>query len=158
MIVAELERLVLHLHNRYVRIIDDDRLEEWPGLFVPDGSYSITTRENFERGLPLALMSCQGRGMMHDRVTGLRKINVFEPQRYHHQISGLEAEVLEDGGIRCVSGFMVVRTMHAGATLLFATGVYQDLLKLDDDGEWRFAERRVITDSRQTDTLLVIPL
>jgi anthranilate 1,2-dioxygenase small subunit len=158
MIPAELERRIQKLHNHYLRIIDDDRLEEWPGLFTSDGVYEITTRENFARGLPLALLSCTGKGMMHDRVTGYRKINVYEPHRYHHQLSGLEAEQLADGSVRCVSNFLVVRTMHTGATLLFASGVYQDVIVEDAEGELRFAARRAITDSRQTDTLLVIPL
>lgn len=158
MIDSELERRIARLHNRYLRVIDDDRLEEWPGLFLADGNYLITTRENHARGLPLALLSCRGRGMMHDRVTGLRKINVYEAQRYHHQQSGLEVELADAGAISCVSGFLVIRTMHTGATCVFASGVYQDLIRQDSDGELRFAERRVITDSRQTDTLLVIPL
>lgn len=158
MIPVELERRIQHLHNRYLRIIDDDRLEEWPGLFTPDGVYEVTTRENFGRGLPLALMSCAGRGMMQDRVTGYRKINVYEPHRYHHQLSGLAAEQQADGSVRCQCNFLVVRTMHTGATLLFASGVYQDVIVQEADGELRFAARRAITDSRQTDTLLVIPL
>jgi anthranilate 1,2-dioxygenase small subunit len=158
MIDVELERRVRHLLDRYIRIIDDDRLEEWPGLFTANGIYEVTTRENHARGLPLALLSCHGRGMMQDRVTGYRRINVYEPHRYHHQLSGLECERLQDGSIRTVCGFLVVRTMHTGATMIFATGVYYDLLVQDGDGELRFAQRRAVTDSRQTDTLLVIPL
>jgi anthranilate 1,2-dioxygenase small subunit len=157
-IAPELERRVQRLQNRYIRVIDDDRLEEWPQLFTPAGNYEITTRENHERGLPLALMSCNGRGMMQDRVTGYRKINVYEPHRYHHQLSGMECEQLPDGAILCTTGFLVVRTMHTGAISVFASGVYLDLIVQDGDGEMRFAERKVITDSRQTDTLLVIPL
>jgi hypothetical protein len=42
--------------------------------------------------------------------------------------------------------------------MVFASGVYLDVVVLDTDGEYRFAQRKVITDSRQTDTLLVIPL
>lgn len=158
MISAELERRIRHLHERYIRIIDDDRLEEWPGLFTAAGVFEVTTRENHARGLPLALMSCHGRGMMLDRVTGYRRINVYEPHRYHHQLSGLECEQLPDGSIRAVSGFLVVRTMHTGATSIFATGVYHDVIVQEGDAELRFAQRRAITDSRQTDTLLVIPL
>lgn len=158
MLPFELERRVRDLHDRYVRLIDDDKLEDWPALFMPDGLYTITTRENHARGLPLALLSCKGQGMMRDRVTGLRRINVFEPHCYHHQLSGLQCEQLENGVLRCRSGFLVVRTMHTGAVSLFATGVYEDLLVATAVDELRFAERRVITDSRQTDTLLVIPL
>jgi anthranilate 1,2-dioxygenase small subunit len=158
MIPFELERHVRHLHDRYVRSIDDDRLEEWPNVFMPDGVYEVTTRENHARGLPLALMSCHGRGMMQDRVTGYRRINVFEPHRYHHQLSGLECEQLADGSVRTTCGFLIVRTMHTGAISIFATGVYDDVIAQDADGELRFRQRKVITDSRQTDTLLVIPL
>lgn len=158
MLPLELERRVRELHDRYIRVVDDDRLEDWPGLFMPDGLYTVTTRENHARGLPLALMSCKGQGMMLDRVTGLRKINVYEPHCYHHQLSGLQSEQLASGAVRCLSGFLVVRTMHTGAISIFATGVYQDVVVENAGGELRFAERRVITDSRQTDTLLVIPL
>ncbi|MEY4641626.1 MAG: hypothetical protein RLZZ227_1620 [Pseudomonadota bacterium] len=158
MISFDLERRVRHLHERYLRIIDDDRLEEWPQLFMPDGVYEVTTRENHARSLPLALMSCHGRGMMQDRVTGYRRINVFEPHRYHHQLSGFESEQLADGSVRTVCGFLVVRTMHTGAISIFATGAYYDVVAQDSDGELRFKQRTVITDSRQTDTLLVIPL
>ncbi len=158
MIAVELERKVRHLLDRYIRIVDDDRLEEWPLLFTADGVYEATTRENHVRGLPLALMSCHGRGMMQDRVTGYRRINVFEPHRYHHQLSGLECEQLPDGSVRTVCGFLVVRTMHTGATMIFASGVYHDVIVQDADGTLRFAQRKAVTDSRQTDTLLVIPL
>jgi len=158
MIDAELERRVRALLDRYIRIIDDDRLEEWPGLFTTGGVYEITTRENVERRLPLALMSCHGRGMMQDRVSGYRRINVYEPHRYHHQLSGFQFEALPDSSVRSTCGFLVVRTMHTGLVALFATGVYEDVIVQEADGALRFAQRRAITDSRQTDTLLVIPL
>ena len=158
MIAFELERRVRALLDRYIRIVDDDRLEEWPGLFTAGGLYEVTTRENHGRALPLPLMSCHGRGMMQDRVTGYRRINVYEPHRYHHQLSGLQCEQLADGSVRSLCGFLVVRTMHSGATAIFASGVYEDAIVQEADGELRFAQRKAITDSRQIDTLLVIPL
>jgi anthranilate 1,2-dioxygenase small subunit len=157
--VTDLQLLgrINQLHTRYIRVIDDDHLEQWPALFTRDGNYQITTRENRRLGMPLALMSCHGRNMMIDRITGLRKINVFEPHGYRHHISGMEA-VANDNGISCISNFQVVRIMHSGAMSIFATGVYEDRIVEDGSGGLLFAERSVITDSRQTDTLLVIPL
>jgi hypothetical protein len=73
-------------------------------------------------------------------------------------LSGFECEQLAGGGLRAVCGFLIVRTMHTGAISIFATGVYYDEIGQDVDGELRFKQRKVITDSRQTDTLLVIPL
>ena len=157
MIDWQLQLRAQQLHTRYVQVIDEDRLEEWPALFTEDAHYKITTRENHQAGLPLALYSCEGQGMLRDRVTGYRRINVYEPQCYRHQISALE--VVEDpaGGWRCRSNFLVVRTLQRGDMSVFATGSYRDHI-VEQDGVLRFAERLVITDSRQTDTLLVIPL
>jgi 3-phenylpropionate/cinnamic acid dioxygenase small subunit len=55
------------------------------------------------------------------------------------------------------ASFMVARIMHTGETVLFATGTYRDRIALDGETA-RFAERAVILDSRQIDTLLAIPL
>ena len=157
MIDWQLQFRIQQLHAQYVQIIDDDRMEEWPTLFTNGGRYTITTRENHKAGLPLALFSCEGGGMLRDRVTGYRRINVYEPQCYRHQISALQVEPDAAGGWQCRSNFLVVRTLQRGEMTVFATGSYRDRV-VEEDGVMRFAERLVITDSRQTDTLLVIPL
>jgi hypothetical protein len=52
-----------------------------------------------------------------------------------------------------------VRIMHTGESLLFVSGVYRDRIVLEGaDAIPRFAERIVVLDSRQIDTLLAIPL
>ncbi len=154
---AQLMLRIQQLQTRYVQVIDDDRMEEWPQLFTTDGRYTITTRENHRARLPLALYSCEGHGMLQDRVTGYRRINVYEPQCYRHQISALEVEADSTRGWRCRSNFLVVRTLQRGDMSVFATGCYVDRI-VDEGDVLKFAERLVITDSRQTDTLLVIPL
>ncbi len=145
------------LHARYIRVIDDDRIEEWPDLFTEPCLYRITTRENFEMGLPLAVMECNSRGMLQDRITGLRRINVYEPQRYLHMVSGLAIEPLSDGRVKARSNYMVVRTLGDGSMMLFSAGMYEDVVRLDGDSA-RFEERVVIQDSRRVETLIVIPL
>ena len=157
MIDDTLRRKVEELHTRYIRTIDDDRLEEWPDLFTETCLYKIITRENYERGLPLAVMECRSRGMLVDRVTGLRRINVYEPQRYSHQASGLVLEQVDEATLACRSNYLVVRTTGEGAMILFSAGIYQDRIVVRD-GCARFAERIVICDSRRIETLLAIPL
>ena len=78
------------LQERYVSIIDTDRLEEWPDLFTEDGVYEIVPKENADPGLPVGIMHCFGRSMMHDRITALRQANLFETHTYRHLTSGLE--------------------------------------------------------------------
>ncbi len=150
-------RQIEDLQARYIRLIDDDRIEEWPELFTDYCLYRITTRENFDKGLALGLMECQGQGMLADRVTGLRKINVYEPHRYSHQISGLLIESFDGETAVCRSNYLVIRTMADGDMSIFSAGVYLDKIALDPDGA-RFEERIVVADSRRIDTLLVIPL
>jgi anthranilate 1,2-dioxygenase small subunit len=153
----DLRRQVEDLHTRYIRCIDDDRLEEWPELFTATCLYKIVTRENFDQGLPLGVIECRSRGMLQDRVTGLRRINVYEPQRYSHQISGLILERIDEETVMCRSNYLVVRTVSDGTMTLFSAGIYQDKIVLEE-GVARFQERLVIPDSRRIETLLVIPL
>ncbi|HEY2884823.1 MAG TPA: aromatic-ring-hydroxylating dioxygenase subunit beta [Rhizomicrobium sp.] len=141
----------------YVHALDSDRLEEWPDFFVEDANYQVITRENAERGLPLSIMLCQGRGMFRDRISALRTANIFEPHVYCHIPGALR--VLDDahGAIQTESTFSVIRTMADGAMSLFACGRSRDRF-VDGPGGLKLAERIVILDSRQVDTLLVIPL
>jgi anthranilate 1,2-dioxygenase small subunit len=150
-------RVIEALHTRYIRAIDDDQLEDWPGLFTENCLYKIVTRENYEQGLPLAVMECRSRGMLQDRVTGYRRINVFEPQRYSHQISGLTVESVDERTVKCRSNYLVVRTVVDGTMSLFSAGIYLDKVVIEPDGAL-FEERIVIPDSRRIETLLVLPL
>jgi anthranilate 1,2-dioxygenase small subunit len=154
---SEIRRRIEELHTRYIRTIDDERWEEWPDLFTESCLYKIVTRENFGQGFPLSIMECHSRGMLTDRVTGLRTINVYEPHRYLHQISGLEVESVDGNVARCRSNYLVVRTMLDGAMSIFSAGVYLDKVLLDS-AETRFQERVVVADSRRIETLLVFPL
>jgi len=157
MIDEKLRRQIEDLHTRYIRAIDDDCLEDWPALFTEECLYKIVTRENFDQHLPLAVMDCRSRGMLEDRVTGLRKINFFEPHRYSHQISGLMIESVEGIIANCRSNYLVVRTMAEGTMTIFSAGTYLDKILLDPAGA-KFEERIVVADSRRIETLLVIPL
>ena len=150
-------REVEALNARYIRAIDDDRLESWPELFVEKCLYRIVTRENFDRGFALPLMECASRGMLLDRVTGYRRVNVYEPQRYIHMLSGLAIERLDETRLQCRQNYLVIRTMVTGEMTIFSAGLYLDKVILGEGGA-KFEERIVVQDSRRIDTLLVIPL
>jgi anthranilate 1,2-dioxygenase small subunit/terephthalate 1,2-dioxygenase oxygenase component beta subunit len=148
---------VQDLNARYTEAIDDDRLESWPEFFRPDGKYSINTAENVAQGLPLGFMYATSQAMLRDRIKALRQANIYEAQRYRHVLAA--PRFVEDNGeiISARTSFMVARIMHTGETMLFATGIYEDLVVVDGGGAL-FVEKKVIVDSRQIDTLLAIPL
>jgi 3-phenylpropionate/cinnamic acid dioxygenase small subunit len=146
------------LNTEYASVIDADRLEEWPGLFLEHGQYRITTADNHRRGYASGIIYADSRAMLTDRVASLREANIYERQSYRH-IVGMPA--LRPGGageIAAETPFLVVRTMRDGRMDLFATGVYLDRVREDGDGTLRFAERLVVCDSSRIDTLLAIPL
>ncbi len=145
------------LNARYVEAIDEDRLENWPEFFLPDCRYKITTAENVRQGLPIGLIYATSQAMLRDRVKALRQANIYEAQRYRHLLSAPRLIGEEDGLVQARTSFMVARIMHTGETMLFATGVYEDRISLDS-GQPLFAEKTVVIDSRQIDTLLAIPL
>jgi anthranilate 1,2-dioxygenase small subunit len=149
--------LIEDLHARYVRCIDDDRLEEWPELFTDPCRYQITTRENVTLNLPFGLLECTSTGMLRDRIEALRRVNVYEPQTYSHHISALEVTPRDDGTFAARSNYLVIRTMAEGEMVLFSAGVYADIIEITA-GAARFRERIVIAESRRVDTLLVLPL
>jgi 3-phenylpropionate/cinnamic acid dioxygenase small subunit len=100
-------------------------------------------------------MYAEGRGMMRDRVQSLRHANIYEPQRYRHIVSSVLAEKISATEARSSANFLVIRIMQDGATVVFASGRYQDRIALP---EMKYDERVVICDSRRFDTLLAIPL
>jgi anthranilate 1,2-dioxygenase small subunit len=149
-------RQIEALNTRYIRAIDDDAVEEWPKLFTEECLYRITTRENFSQNLPLPLMEGTSRGMLIDRVFGYRRVNVYEPHRYTHLLSGLAIEPIDATHVRCTQNYAVIRTMITGEMMIFSAGVYHDRIRLGE--EVLFEERIVVQESRRVDTLLVIPI
>lgn len=150
-------RRVEALLAHYVDIVDQDRLEQWPELFVEDCKYRVTSALDYRDKLPLGIIYAVSRGMLKDRVSALREANVYEAQRYRHIVGPIWIEDESDGIVKACSNFLVVRTMHTGDTLLFASGVYLDRIDVASD-PCRFIERIVVTDSDKIDTLLAIPL
>ena len=142
----------------YAHAIDDLDLHAWPRFFAEDGRYKIIIRENFEAGLPMGVMYCDGAGMMRDRVMALETANIYEPHTYSHVLGPSSLRHAADGGLHARTNFLVTRTMQDGRMETFAAGKYRDRIAVQPDGSLRFAERLVVLDSRRIDILLVFPL
>jgi anthranilate 1,2-dioxygenase small subunit len=162
------------LYTDYAACLDNDALERWPDFFTQECHYRVTSAENYEAGLPLGLIYATSQNMLSDRVSALREANIYEPQRYRHLISGIligpaspVSAQAGEGGIGAegasadrldvTANFLVVRTMQDGGMTLFAAGRYIDRVHRGNGG-WKFAQKIVVLDSRQIDTLLAIPL
>ena len=153
-----LQRLeLMEFIDAYVAILDNDRLEEWPGMFVEDCLYEIIPKENEDQGLPAPVMYCDNAGMLRDRVLSLRHANIFEPQVYRHFVSGLAWTQPDNETFDMTSNYMVLNTSLAGETVVYQAGRYIDRVVRTLDG-LRFKSKRVIYDTLRVQTLLAIPI
>lgn len=142
----------------WARAIDEDRVEAIADLMRPDGRYTVRSRFNADRNLPLALIDIFSAAQMRDRIKSMRIANVYEPQHYRHLVTGVQIVGEEQGALAVRSNFAVVRTMDlTGNMKVFATGQCRDLVDVHA-GDLRFRAREFVLDSRVVETLLVIPL
>ena len=152
----DVQRLV-ELNAAYARVIDNEQFEQWPELFHEDCLYKVTTAENVAQGMASGVMYADSRAMLQDRVSALRKANIYERQRYRH-IVGLPVVLGETDSVADVeTPFLIVRIMRDGVMDVFATGCYRDKVKPDAAGALRFVERIVVCDGGRFDTLVAIP-
>jgi anthranilate 1,2-dioxygenase small subunit len=160
--VTSLEAVVCRLelealYTDYAHCLDADELERWPDFFTEDCFYRITSAENYEAGMPLELIHATSRSMLKDRVSALRQANIYEPQRYRHLVSSIKIVGDREHTLDVFANFLVVRTMQKGDMTIFAAGRYVDEVRRQGS-VWKFAQKTVVLDSRQIDTLLAIPI
>ena len=153
-----LERDFQRLNILYCACLDDDRLEDWPQLFVEDGRYLVQSRENHQAGFEGGFwMYYTSQGMMRDRVTSLQHINTFNTHGYRHLVSNLRVTGVADGVYSARSNYLVVQTTFEGKTQAINAGEYHDQI-VYVDGTARFKEKLVLPDTFHTETAIVSPL
>jgi anthranilate 1,2-dioxygenase small subunit len=141
----------------YGGLIDLGRYDDWLALFAAECRYAVVPRENHDHGLPAALILCDSRGMLEDRIMALREANKFNIHIDRHLI-GLPRLLPErDGAIDIEAPFAVYQTDQEGETRLFAAGLYRDRLQRMPAG-LRIADKLVLLDTAAVPTLLATPL
>ena len=145
---------VCDLLAEYGALIDMAKFEEWLGLFAEECRYQIVPRENFDRGLPAALIFCDSRAMLEDRIRALREANKYNIHTDRHLI-GLPRILDDDFAVE--APFAVYQTDQEGETRLFATGLYRD--RLESVGRHlKIREKLILLDTFAVPSLLATPL
>ena len=88
---VELRLEIEDLCAEYCAALDDGRYEDWPELFTEECLYRIVPRDNFDRGLPIALMHCESRLMLRDRVVAVRETAYYAPRLPHSELHSRQA-------------------------------------------------------------------
>jgi anthranilate 1,2-dioxygenase small subunit len=144
---------------RYAAALDEQRLSDWTEMFTDDALYVIVSRENFDRGLPVGLIYCENKGMIHDRAFALQETAMFAP-RYLRHVIGNQVILSEErnGAIRSRANYVVLQVLldRPDATL-HQVGVYHDVFRRVD-GALKLAERRCVYDNLLVPSALCIPV
>ncbi|MGH7839553.1 MAG: aromatic-ring-hydroxylating dioxygenase subunit beta, partial [Candidatus Binataceae bacterium] len=101
---------VEELYTEYAHALDNDELERWPEFFIDECLYQIVSRENRERGLPLALMRCESKAMLSDRVVTIRQTQMFAPRALRHLISSILIAPTTADGVNVQANYAVLQT------------------------------------------------
>ncbi len=157
-----LQRLLLQqdidqLNADYAAALDEKRFDDWPGFFLEDASYKVQARENFDRGLPLALMALESQGMMKDRVYGVTQTIYHGPYYMRHVISPARVLSVEGDVIRAQANYAVFRTKPGSVSEVYNVGRYVDEI-LRVDGLLRFKSRLCVYDSEMILNSLIYPI
>ena len=156
------DALLLHhqidqLNAAYAAALDEKRFDDWPDFFTDDARYWVQARENFDRKLPLALMALESKGMMKDRVYGIRETLFHDPYYQRHVVGMPVVRSSEDGRYRCEANYAVFRTKLSDASTVFNVGRYLDTVVRTPAG-LKFASRECIYDSEMIPNSIIYPI
>jgi len=150
-----IDRAAAHdLLAEYGALIDAAKFDEWLDLFSQECRYQICPRENFDRGLPAALVFCDSRAMLEDRIRALREANKYNIHSDRHLI-GLP-RICGDSLV-VEAPFAVYQTDQEGESRLFATGLYRDTLAAVGQ-RLKIRDKLVLLDTFAVPSLLATPL
>jgi 3-phenylpropionate/cinnamic acid dioxygenase small subunit len=156
-VALDLRARLADLYCAYDNALNDGDLELWPELFADPCLYKVIPRENYDQGLPVALIYCESRNMLVDRVVALRETALYAPRIVRRITSAACLRSVGDDGLHLTANFAVFQTMLNRPSEVFLCGSYQDRV-VDDAGVLRFAERLCIYDSTIVPTSLVYPV
>lgn len=145
------------LYEEIADLLDDDRVEALPDYFVDACVYRVTTRENYDQGLPGGMMFCDGIAMLRDRILAIRETQVYEPRSWRHFISGVRVRDARGDVIHARANFLVTEAMSDEEPRVFMVGRYIDTL-VRRDGRLRFIERLAVCDNHHVRRSLIMPL
>jgi salicylate 5-hydroxylase small subunit len=163
---ARMQRLLLQLeidqlNAAYAAALDERRFDEWPGFFLEEARYTVQARENFDRGLPLALIALESRGMLQDRVYGITQTIYHAPYYTRHVVGPAQVLSAEGDGqaglVRAQAHYAVFRTRPGDTSEVYNVGRYVDEI-VRTEGGLKFASRRCIYDSEMVLNSLIYPI
>jgi salicylate 5-hydroxylase small subunit len=151
------------LYQDCAAALDARELNRWPDFFTEEASYRLQSRENFDRGLPLATMAFESRGMLKDRVYGASETIYHDPYHQRHVIGAPRVLQTGEGNAegprwwRCEASYVVIRTRRDALPEILSVGRSIDRIVATPEG-MRFAERIVVFDNDLIPNSIIDPI
>lgn len=154
---AALRARLADLYGAYDEALAEGEYERWPEFFTETCVYQITSRENYDLGLPIGLVGAESRAMLADRVAAMRKTMLYAPRIVRNLTAGIVLRAIEPGAMRLSASFAVFQTLLNEPSTVFLAGRYYDRV-VEDGGALRFAERICVADATLVPISLIFPL
>jgi len=145
------------LYGSYGRVLDSGEYALWPDFFTVDAVYKVQSRENFERGLPLAAIALESRGMLQDRVIGATDTIFHDPYYQRHVIGAPLVLKTQEGVVHSEASYLVIRTRRDSMPEILSVGRYLDQVVQTAEG-LRFSQRLCIFDNDLIPNSLIYPI
>ena len=145
------------LYANYASAVSSGQWELWPEFFTEDCTYRLQPRENFDRGFPLSTLSFESKGMLKDRVYGIRETLFHDPYYQRHVVGAPVVRKAEAGRYECEANYAVFRTKLSELSSVFNVGRYIDVVVRTEQG-LKFASRLVIYDSEMIPNSVIYPI
>ncbi len=145
------------LYADYASAVDSGNWDLWPEFFTDDCIYRLQPRENHERGFPLATLSFTSRGMLKDRVYGIKETLFHDPYYQRHIVGTPIIRVTEPDRFNCEANYAVFRTKLSETSTVFNVGRYLDVVVRTPAG-FKFAVRECIYDSEMIPNAIIYPV
>ena len=145
------------LYADYASAVDSGQWDLWPEFFTDDCVYRLQPRENFDRGLPLATMAFESKGMLKDRVYGITQTLAHDPYYQRHVVGTPIIGRVMDFVIEAEANYAVFRTRQNELSEVFNVGRYVDIVHRTSAG-LRFASRICVFDSEMIPTSIIYPI
>ena len=157
MVNFETHMALSRLYADYALAVDSGQWDLWPEFFTEQCVYKLIPRENHERGFPLCTLSFTSKGMLKDRVYGIKETLYHDPYYQRHVVGAPVVRKVEDGRIHAEANYAVFRTKLDKESTVFNVGRYIDTLVQTPEG-LKFAERLCVYDSEMIPNAIIYPI
>lgn len=148
---------IAQLYADYAQAVDSGDWDLWPEFFTEDCLYKLIPRENHERGFPLATLLFESKGMLKDRVYGIRETLFHDPYYQRHVVGAPLIRAAGGDRFESEANYAVFRTKLSQESTVFNVGRYIDVIVRAPEG-LKFASRYCVYDSEMIPNSIIYPI